>query len=130
MEPERFTPTDFTNFQMFYARLIPLAEEFYCAKYWGFSDQHPEISIIDVDEHEVNFKAYYVDKWSELDSVGIDLTLDYLTNEHTRKEVLNQFRIQKHMVELENQLKAKEQEEQFEVKERELYEQLKQKFDK
>jgi len=126
----RFVPTDYTNFQLFYEWLIPLAEEFYRAKYWGFQDQNPDIQIIHVDEHEVCFKAYYLDKWNDVDCVGIDLSVEYLMNEEKQAAILNHFRIQRQMVELENQLKAKEIADYDEQKERELYEQLKQKFDK
>jgi len=126
----RFVPTDYTNFQMFYEWLIPLAEEFYRAKYWGFQDQNPDIQIIHVYQHEVCFKAYYLDKWDNVDDIGIDLSVEYLMNEEKRADILDHFRIQRQMVELENMVKTKELADHTEEKERQLYEQLKQKFDK
>lgn len=130
MEPERFTSIDFTNFQMFYAWLIPLADEYYCARYWGHHDQSPDIVITSVDAEEVCFKAYYTDKYGELDDVGFDLSVHYLLDEAVRAEVLDQFRIHRHMIEVENQVKAKELADYVEEKERQEFERLKQKFDK
>lgn len=128
MEPERFTSIDFTNFQMFYAKLLPYAYQFFETKWPEYGEA--DILVSNVFDDAILFSAVYEDEFLNFETLEFDLNHQYLMNEEFREEVLDQLRIQNKMKLLEEQLKAKMLAEHEEAKQRQLYEILKQKFDK
>ena len=121
--------SDFFQMHLFYGSLTIVAEEYCKAFYWFKEDKDPVVELIDVAPNgDTTFRSWFNED-GELEFYTLSLPMNYFTDEEVRNDLLNQLKLRRQIIELEQIEQVKFAQEEYELKQRLLYETLKAKFE-